>query len=411
MAPIVFLAYSSLTSAPVVDSQIAFERTVTPNRTYAGEIITVKLTVSNHGDRPIPNLRIVDGVPDELAVVDGSPRAGLTLRSNEQTTIEYGLRARYGEFDFAPVTARTHSVSAASTYTTEISADGDTRLVAMFEPESYPLSQQTSGISGTLMTDRGSEGLEFYGVRPYQPGDPASRINWRQYARDRVLSTVEYRQQEATQVLVIVDARPSSGVASAETAPTGTELCVSLANDLVSSLLEDRNNVGALALGVDGDTVDLDTKITAESGVSLPWVSPTNTREARTRIELLLDAAAATVRPGNHQTESDHSSMDPEAIIRRLSRQTQVVFLTPLCDGFPVEMVEQFRATGYTVSMYSPDITKRSTPGGRVASAQRSLRLTELRRLGISVVNWDPEEPLAMALDRTQTTSPALSQQ
>jgi hypothetical protein len=61
--------------------------------------------------------------------------------------------------------------------------------------------------------------------------------------------------------------------------------------------------------------------------------------------------------------------------------------------------------------MYSPDITKRSTPGGRVASAQRSLRLTELRRLGISVVNWDPEEPLAMALDRTQTTSPALSQQ
>jgi conserved repeat domain len=76
MAPIVFLAYSSLTSAPVVDSQIAFERTVTPNRTYAGEIITVKLTVSNHGDRPIPDLRIVDGVPDELAVVDGSTTGG-----------------------------------------------------------------------------------------------------------------------------------------------------------------------------------------------------------------------------------------------------------------------------------------------------------------------------------------------
>lgn len=409
MAPIVFVAYSALTTAPVVDSQIGFERTVTPTRTYAGEIVTVELSVSNRGDSPLPDLRIVDGVPDELAVIDGSPRAGVTLRSGEQTTIEYSLRARYGEFEFAPVTARTHSVSAASTYTTELSADGDTRLTAMFDPESYPLSQQTSPISGTLMTDRGSEGLEFYGVRPYQPGDPASRINWRQYARDRVLSTVEYRQQEATELLVVVDARPSAGVARSETAPTGTELCVSLATDLVGSMLTDRNTVGALALGVDGSTVDLETSTAAEEGSSLAWVPPANTQQVRTRIELVLDAAAATVRPGDSKPAVEHASTDPEQIIRRLNPRTQVMVLTPLCDEYPIEMARQLQATGHTVSVYSPDVTGRPTAGGRVASAQRSGRLAELRERGISVIDWDPTEPLAVAVDRAQSTAPTLS--
>jgi len=406
MAPIVFVAYSALTSAPAVDDQLEFSRRITPTRTYAGEVITVELTVTNTGETPLADLRLVDGVPEELAVVEGSPRAALTLRSGQEATIEYALRARYGEFDFEPVTVRTHSVSAASIYTTTQQASGDTHLTAMFDPEEYPLAPQTSSISGGRMTDRGSEGLEFHSVRPYQPGDPASRINWRQYARDRVLTTVDYREEEAIKVLVIVDARPSAGVASGETEPTGTELCVSLANDIVTSLLADRNHVGVLTLGVSGSAVDFETGSAGSTEDSLAWVPPATTRETRLRIQQLLDAAAATVRPGDGPTESAQHDIDPREIIGRLDRRTQVVLLTPLCDEYPLELVQQFQMTGRTVSVYSPNVTASLRPaaGGRLLSAQRSLRIATLRRRGTTVVDWNPDEPLALALDRSSTT-------
>lgn len=403
MAPIGFVAYSALTSAPQLDSALSCSRVVTPTRTYAGKRVRVTLTVRNHSTRLLPDVRLVDGVPAELAVIEGTPRAGVTLRGGETVEITYTLRARYGSFAFDPVTVQTQSLSADSTYTTTLDPDGDTAVRAMYDPETYPLAGQTLPFAGAIAADRGSDGMEFHGIRAYEPGDPASRINWRQYARERVLSTVDYRQQEAAEVLVVVDVRPSAAVAAAETEPTAIETSVSLARDVIDSLFADRNRVGVLALGIADTAIETDEFV--ETPASLTWVPPANTRRVRTRIEQLLDAATATVRPGSDHADREIEPPTPAELIERLNRRTQIILLSPLYDDYPLTLIQQLEATGHPVSVYTPGSQPRATVGGQVAIAQRRLRIAKLRARGTTVVDWQPTESPDIAVERHTTTA------
>lgn len=398
MIPVGFVGYTALLSAPVPGQALRCRRTVTPTTTYAGETVTVELLIENTSERQFADLRVVDGVPSELAVVEGSPRTGCSLASGEEIKIEYTLRARYGEFTFSDVTVRTQSVSGDSQYTTAVTPDGESQITARYDPDSYPLTERTLPLAGAISADSGGEGLEFFGTRAYQPTDPASRINWRQYAKERELTTIEYRQDEAAEVLVVVDARPSAGVAETPTAPTATTRCVSMARDIINSMLGDRNRVGALTLGVDPSDVEL---AATESGdAKLAWIPPTSSQQLRSRIELLLDAAAATVQPDT-ASETAPIEIQPIEIIDRLSQQTQLVVVTPLCDEYPLELVQQCEAAGYAVNVYSPGFTAQTTPGATVATMQRSLRIATLRSRDTTVVDWNPSEPLNSAFERT----------
>lgn len=407
MMPIGFGIYKTLSNSPTIDeTTLVCERKVTPAQTYPGQKIKIKLTVKNTGEGLLPDVRVIDGVPDELAVISGSPRAGMTLQRGEQRDIEYTLRARYGDFKFSPVSIKAHDLAPDSSTMGSVSAEGDNRIEATYDPEKYPLPEQTLPVKGAVTANKGDEGLEFHSTRQYQPSDPANRINWRQYARERELSTIEYRAEEAAEILLIVDARPSAGRASEPTAPTGTELCVSLADDLAGTLLADRNRVGMLILGIDES--DFDNRESIQNEEPLTWIPPANSSQTRTQMRMLLDAAAATVRPGSKTVEDeDQFNIDPLRIIRQTNPWTQLIFLTPLCDTYPVDLVEQCEATNRTVSVYSPDITSQATPGGRTISAQRSVRLATLQSYGTTVIDWDPTEQPDIAVSRREAASNA----
>ncbi len=396
IAPLVFVAYSALTSVTPVGEHVSVDRSVTPAQTYPGDTVSVTLTVENTSDRPLVDLRVVDGVPSELAVIEGSPRAAVSLSAGESTTIEYTLRARYGEFDFAAVRSQTRSLAGTTVDTAELEADGNGRVAASLDTETYPVSEQTTGMAGLLTTDRGGEGLEFFGIRTYQPGDPINRINWRQYARERELTTVDYRQQNAVEVMLVVDAREPAGVAAEATAPTATELCVYAANELASALMADRNRVGVAVLGIEPVSGD----------GSLAWVPPGNDSYVRTQLRALLDAAAETVEPGAVGTASE--PIEPIELIERVPPRTQLVVLSPLADQYPIELVRQLRSAGRYVQVYTPDVFSSGSIGGTVAQTKRAHRLLALRGSGIETVEWDPDEPLEAALTRgvQQSTVP-----
>jgi len=403
MAPIGFVAYGTVARPPVAKSDLACTRTVRPMQTAPGNTAKVTLTIHYQGERLLPDIRVVDGVPDDLAVVAGSPRGGFTFDEKASKQLEYTVRARYGEFEFSPATAVTRGPTTGSSTTIELTADGDSRLQATYDPEQYPLSERTIPITGEITTDRGDEGLEFHSIRQYEPTDPASRINWRQYARERELSTIEYRAQEAAEVLTVVDARPSAGQAADPTAPTGTEFCAALASDIIDGLLADRNPVGIVALGVDASEVQKETLLPTDS--DLAWLPPGNTAASRTQIQQLLDAAAATVAPQKETSKSTNNGVpsDPMDIIDRTTQQTQVIVFSPLCDDFPVELVKQLDAANRDVSVYSPAIVNSETAGGRTAAVNREIRLHELETRGISVINWTPTESPGLAVEQNLT--------
>ncbi|ELY42661.1 hypothetical protein C494_20203 [Natronorubrum bangense JCM 10635] len=397
MAPMAFVAYSALTSPPVVDSSLDITRTVSPERTSPGGTVGVRLTVENSGQQPLAKLRLVDGVPEELSVVDGSPRAAVSLRRGESVSIEYTLRSRYGTFEFSDVTVRAQSLSAGGAYTTTVSPDGETTITATLAPVDYP-GQSGGGTAGEMLINRGNEGLEFFGIRSYQPTDPIHKINWRRYAKDRELTTIDYRDREVSDVLVVVDARESAGVARGPTAPTGTELCVYVANEVVNGMRDHRTPIGVAALGVDG----------FDDNDRLAWVLPGNDRTHTNQLRSLLDAAAATVRPETEPAASDVPNEALLTLIRQLRSGTHVLFISPLGDDQSIAVVRKLRSTGYTVSACVPDVTTQTSVGGQVAATRRSASLTELRKLGVNAVDWQPDDPLdeslRQALRMTRTT-------
>ncbi|WP_242493393.1 DUF58 domain-containing protein [Haloarcula hispanica] len=70
-------AYDRVAVPPAAD--VSIQRSITPTEPALGERVTVALTVRNDGSRTIPDLRLADGVPDSVRVVDGSASVVTTL--------------------------------------------------------------------------------------------------------------------------------------------------------------------------------------------------------------------------------------------------------------------------------------------------------------------------------------------
>jgi uncharacterized protein (DUF58 family) len=76
------------------------------------------------------------------------------------------------------------------------------------------------------------------------------------------------------------------------------------------------------------------------------------------------------------------------------------VLLTPLVDDAGARLAREFEAYGFPVTVVSPDPTADRTSGNRLARVTRALRASGLRRTGVPVLDWGPDEPIDAAVER-----------
>ena len=105
VVPLGYIVYGSLSRLPP-DAALAVSRTVADGEPTPGEPVRVELTVANTGPAALTDVRVIDGVPAELTVVDGSPRACVSLRAGEQTTVTYAVMAKRGSYTFGDTAVR-----------------------------------------------------------------------------------------------------------------------------------------------------------------------------------------------------------------------------------------------------------------------------------------------------------------
>jgi hypothetical protein len=74
------------------------DATILQDAIAPGSELEVEVTVTNEGDTWLPDLRLIDGVPAMLTVVDGTARHATALRPGETATLEYAV-ADGAEFD------------------------------------------------------------------------------------------------------------------------------------------------------------------------------------------------------------------------------------------------------------------------------------------------------------------------
>ncbi|MEF8871956.1 MAG: DUF58 domain-containing protein [Haloarculaceae archaeon] len=432
--PLAYVLYGTLSQVP--DGDFTVTRTFeTPDPT-PGETVRVTLTVENTGESVLTDCRIIDGIPEELAVADGSPRACVAIPPGEATELTYSVVAKRGEYDFGNPTVRLRSLAATERQTETVPVEGDETLSCANAVRDAPVQDATLPRAGTLPTDTGGSGLEFYATRQYQSGDPMNRVDWRHYAKTGEFVTVQYRQEQAIRTVLIVDARPVGRITPQPGYPTGAELCAYAGERLFDALSSAGVAASVTAVGVEQGALD---GLVGPDG--LPWVDPESSghRDSHARtlfsgLQSVAERGAETssladvlaqrqtgdglaTAPSPERTASvDESDREPTEttvapdggldeqtrhLLARLPPNAQVVLCTPLVDDWPADLARSLAVRGYPLVVVSPDVTGTDTIGQRIVETTRQFTLQTIERTGATTVSWDIDQPIDYALRRS----------
>lgn len=303
-----------------------------------------------------------------LISAEGSSQSAVGLR---QTTIRITMQS-WGKKIVGPLLIITADLLGAWRATTQV--QGPT-LLASPAPRTIKAESSVNSPIGTVgrhPARRAGDGSQLSGIRPYQPGDRASRINWRATSRTSQLHSNQTLMERDTQVQIVMD---TSFIAGAPGRPDTVDLTCEAVSTLAHhyAWLGDRVSL-----------VDLVARIP-----SLPF--GTGRRHARRVLEVLshLDRTAPAARP-------------QQPFIRP---GTLTFLCSPLVTPEALRVLAALRLAGAELAIvdtFPSDLRQSHDPLStalRIRSLQRRDTLERLRRQGIPVATWVNEASLLPLLN------------
>jgi len=381
-----YAAYARATATPPTED-IEVEREFSDDAPDPGDEVQVTVTVRNAGPSILPDLRLIDVVPDPFIVTRGSPRLHTSLRAGEADTFSYTVEVERGNHTW-PLLCLARDFSGSVERESLVTPEDNLVCKPVLSARTgMPVRAQTTQYAGDVETSVGGSGLEFHSVREYRNGDPMNRINWKRFARTGEFATIDFRQEKAAKITLLFDTRERAYSAESPGKPHAVDLSVHAATDVFSSLYDAGNLVGVAAF----DTVPC-------------WLAPGagSAHLERARELFAEHPALSAVPPSKSNIEGTY--IDPMTHVRRqLPSNSQVFLFTPLADDYASETARRLDSAGHLVTIVSPDTTSDKTVGQRLAHIERELRLAELRERGIRAIDWDPEDRLSLEIERAQT--------
>jgi len=366
--------------AELEEVKLQAARTLSAERVYGGEEVSVKLKVENMGNK-LAELQLFDQVPEALKISNGEASAIVSLAAHETLELEYTVSGHRGYFEWSGLKAILEGLQCKEFL---IDCPGALYIMPRFE-ELHDIEirpRRTRVYSGIVRANQGGPGVEFFGVRQYYPGDAFKWINWKATARRDELVTNEYEQERVADVAIILDARIKSNVwANGESL---FEHSVRAAASFARFFINKGNNVGLLIYGS-----------------FLDWTFPGYGRWQRERIMRSLARAELGDKIVFEGLENLPARLFP---IR-----SQIVLVSPLLEQ-DIEVLRRLRARDYHVIVVSPnpvefEVSKLPQSdaiklAARIARLERQVLLDKLRRAGIRVLDWNVHEPLADVAER-----------
>ncbi|MEZ3114609.1 DUF58 domain-containing protein [Halobaculum sp. MBLA0147] len=402
--PLAYVGYGAISALPrTVDVRV--ERRVPERQVTPGDHVPVTVTVHNEGQSVLPDVRVLDGVPEELAVVDGSPRVATALRPGGSTEVTYEVVAKRGSYDFEPARVRVRSLAGTAAASLSVPVAGADEISCTAPAATVPIDRAAPRRVGQSPADTGGEGLEFYATREYRRGDPQSRVNWRQFAKRGELVTTEFREERAGRAVVVLDVRPPTRRSATAAYPTGAEFAAYTAEVALERLRADGDEVALAVLGLDPDEVSVPVPTAGDA----LWIEHAEAGDGQRRARATLAAAAevAAERRGTldegprYRTDTPRGTESAAAsLVARCPADAHVVLVSPFPDAVPGAYARRFAVADYAVSAVAPDHTSEETLGGRTVALHRRLRLREVEPLCRTVVDWPADRPLGLAVAR-----------
>lgn len=368
--------------------KVEIRRTLSEERVGPSMPVIVRLSLVNSGGG-LEELAIRDMSSPRLTIVGGSNHHLISLGPSETFVFEYSVRGPRGVFPLSMVHMEAGDHTGLLPTVRDVETPGEvTVLPRAIRIKEVPIRpRRTRVYAGTIPARLGGAGVEFFGVRAYQVGDPSRRINWQASARSTdLLFSNEFLQERVADVGIVVDGRDGANVEVE--GQSLFEHSVLAAGALADALLQQGNRVGLLVYGN-----------------YLQWTLPGYGRLQRERIVHALARAA----PGPSQVFEGLQHLPT----RLFPSESQLILISPLLERDPQTLI-QLRARGYHVMVICPDPVGFAENGVRLPSnrflladvqlAARILRIERhtmfqrLRRAGVPIVEWDVSRPFDGAI-------------
>lgn len=352
-------------------------RTLSAERVSPGAPVKVTLTLTNTGSG-IDEVQVRDHISPALEVIEGSARRMFSLKAGQSLTWTYTVCGQRGYYPFPAlhITVRDHFGLAQRERT--LSTPGQLFVLppVLRVRRVVIRPRQTRVYSGAIPARIGGPGVEFFGVREYQPGDSPHWINWRASARHpQVIFSNEFEQERVADVGIVLDGRYRTNVIGGDRSLF--EYAVLAAAAMADAFINQGNRVGFLLYGR-----------------YLNWTFPGYGKIQRERILQALSHA----EPGESQVFADLGYIPA----RLFPSHSQIVLVSPLVED-DLEVLVRLRSRGYQVMVISPDpvafeldnlpSSPTNDAAARVVRMERQLFLMRLKRAGVQVLDWNVKHP------------------
>lgn len=357
--------------------QLEIQRTLSSERIAPDMPVQVKLTVRNNGPE-LEEAVLEDTLPPDLHLRNGSTCHLLSLPSGKSFSWTYEISGPRGYYLFTTVEVRASDLFGLVHRKKSIPAKGQLFILppVMRIRRIAIRPRRTNVYSGTIPARIGGPGVEFFGVREYERGDPPAWINWRISARHpQNLFSNEFEQERVADVGIVLDGRMRTN--SLREGHSLFEYSAQAAAALADTFLSQGNRVGLLLYGH-----------------YLHWTLPGYGKVQHERILQIL----ARAEPGESLVFDDLGHIPT----RLFPAHSQIVLVSPLVpDDFNVLL--QLCAHGYQVMVISPNpvafemayLPKHPEVilAGRIVRMEREMLLNKLRHAGVQVLDWDIVKP------------------
>jgi uncharacterized protein (DUF58 family) len=387
--PLLIYAGAALLDRPT-PPQLSATRSFSAQRLANGEPAQVSVSITNMGARPTTVL-LEDQLPQRLTLIEGQPRMLTTIAPGTSVDLEYTVASARGLYQFLGLRANVQDQLGLFNTTAPLPAPGQILVV----PEVLRLRRieirprRTNVYAGLIPARQGGAGIEFYGVREYQPGDPTRWINARATARNpQNVFVNQFEQERVADVAIILDSRRQSDVRTRDGALF--EYAIQGAGALADTFLHRGNRVGLLMYGR-----------------SLDWTLPGYGKVQRERILRALARAETGDLPVLERFDYLPTRLFPA--------RSQIVLISPLLPH-DLDMLASLRARGYQLLVISPDPISfeqrdlgeqpETATATRLAQIERALLLQRCRRSGITVIDWPTELPFQQVAEAALSRPP-----
>lgn len=360
--------------------QLEVERQTQEARRVEGESATVRVRITNRGGR-LEEVWLADVIPAGLTVISGAATCLTSLGPGQSVTLTYGVCGRRGLYALGRLSVVASETLGLLAQRTQVEQAPPLELIfAPVWPTIHtPLAirpRHTRLFAGYIPARLSGSGVDFYGVRDYQPGDSPRHINWRAAARrPGLLFTNEFEQERIADVGLIVDARRRSvwRAQSEVLFNKGVQAAAALAD----AFLNAGNRVSLLVYGH-----------------FLEWTLPGYGRVQRERI--LQALAQASIGDSQVFDRLEHLPT------RLFPPRSQLVLISPLLPD-DAQHLPGLIARGYSLLVITPDAIRFEASrlpaeaavalAARLAHLERALLLRRLRQSGVQLITWNIDQP------------------